>query len=152
MACQYLVSNVRSTVSLVVLLSSLEAPVIRPGWFPFYLRTGQSIVWPSDPPGNAAIEVQAIRELVVACRVDGRPKAEVTWLFNGVDIQSALNSSVNITEITQGRSVATINVGALQDVLRGENTIVCQAENFGGSTAGTIVLQGICKHILPLTV
>lgn len=63
-----------------------------------------------------------------------------------MDIQSALNLSVNITEITQGRSVAIINVRALREVLRGENTIVCQGENTAGSTTGTIVLQGICKH------
>ena len=134
---------------VVILLYFSAAPRIRPGWFPFFLRPGQSIVWPSDPPQNATIEVQAINELVVACRVDGRPKAEVTWLFNGVDIQSALNSSVNITEIIQGRSVAIISVEALRDVLRGENTIVCQAENLGGSTTGTITVQGICKYIQP---
>ena len=129
-----------------------DAPLVRPGWLPFELRkVGQRIVWPSDPPVNYEVEVQVDRELVLACRVEGRPKAEVVWLFNGMDIQTALglgvleNSSANITEVKQGRSILTIDVTANRVILRGENVIQCSAANAGGSTSGTVILQGISK-------
>ena len=85
------------------------------------------------------------------CLVEGRPKAEVVWLFNGVDIETALglgvlkNSSANITEVKQGRSILTIDVTANQVILSGENVIQCSAANAGGSTSGSVILQGICK-------
>ena len=124
------------------------APRVRPGWIPYRLIEGQSIFWPSEPPVNGLFDVQVVRELVIACRVEGRPKAEVEWQFNGEDIQSVDvldNSSVSIREVREGRSVLTINVEANQDILRGENTIECFAENAGGSTSGRLVLQGICE-------
>lgn len=100
---------------------------------------------------NNEVKVQVDRELVLACRVEGRPKAEVMWLFNGMDIATALdlgllqNSSANITEVKQGRSILIIDVAANEAILSGENVIECSATNDGGSTSGSVILQGISE-------
>ena len=127
------------------------APRVQPGWLPFEGMNNQSIIWPSDPPVTANIQTQVVQQLVFACRVDGKPKAEVAWRFNGIDIEVAVSiglldaSSVSTEIISSGRSVLIINVEPNQDILRGDNDIECFAENEGGSTTGRVNLQGICK-------
>ena len=116
-----------------------------------HITREQSLVWPTQLSVTHTFNVQVVKELVALCLVEGRPKAEVVWLFNGIDIQTALglgvleNSSANITEVKQGRSILTINVTANRVILRGENVIQCSAANAGGSTSGTVILQGISK-------
>ena len=86
-----------------------------------------------------------------ACRVNGKPKADVTWQFNDVGLQEASaigllnNSSFSILNFPNGRGVLIIGVEANRDILRGQNEIVCSAENAGGSTMGSITIEGICK-------
>jgi hypothetical protein len=133
------VAEVTSTLKV----KEAVAPLVRPGWFPFEIQNKQRIFWPSDPPVNESFEVQVVRELVIPCRVDGRPKANVLWQFNGLDIQTALGSSANITEVKQGRSVLTIDVEANQGILRGVNVIECSAANAGGATSGRLTLHGV---------
>lgn len=128
----------------------IATPRIRPGWLPFEIRNRQRMFWPRDPSVTNSFEVQVVKELVFPCRVEGRPKSEVAWQFNGMDIETVLGldllqeSSANITEVSQGRSVLIINVEVNQDVLSGENVIECSAANAGGSTSGSVILQGIC--------
>ena len=94
-----------------------------------------------------------IRELVFACRVGGKPKADVVWQFNNVEIQQAseidlLNeTSFSILNFPNGRSALTINVEENSDILRGQNEIVCTAENAGGSTTGSFTIEGICTYL-----
>ena len=121
------------------------APLVRPGWLPFGLQNEQRIFWPSNPPANNSFAVQAVEELVFACRVEGRPKADVTWQFNGLDIQTALGSSANITEVRPGRSILTIEVEANRDILTDVNVIDCFAANAGGVTSGRVILHGVCE-------
>ena len=129
----------------------LVAPLVRPGYLPFDITPSQAIFWPSDPPSTVIFETQVVKQLVFACRVDGRPEADVVWSFNGVGIDIAIaigllnDTSVATEVIISGRSVLTIDVEPNQDILRGENEIECFAENAGGSTTGTVIVQGVCK-------
>jgi hypothetical protein len=127
-----------------------DAPSINPGWFPFILRQNQSIFWPVDPAPSTStsLDVQLARELVFACRVGGKPRPNVMWEFNNLQIQEAIaiglldNTSVSITTFPNARSVLIIAVEANQDILRGRNEIACSAANAGGATTGRITLEG----------
>lgn len=146
-----LATYIHSSITECYVTSPLVAPLVLPGYLPFDIISSQRIFWPSDPPVTMDFETQVVKQLVFACRVDGRPEADVVWSFNGVGIEIAIgigllnDSSVNTEIITSGRSVLTIDVEPNQDILRGENEIECFAENAGGSTTGTVTVQGVCK-------
>lgn len=126
------------------------APLLRPGWFPFKLGQNQSIYWPSAQNTSASFEVQRVGELVIPCRVGGRPRPNVIWQFNSLSIQESIaigllgNSSVSIVNFPNGRSALVIEVAANGVILQGRNEITCSAGNAGGSTTGRLTLEGIC--------
>ena len=125
--------------------------MLQPGWFPFFLKPGQKLISPSIPEIRETIDLREFKELIFACRVDGRPKAEVDWLYNDVDIgMSGLPPrSYAINEEIGGRSVLMFNLQDffnetdLPNGLLGTNTIQCSADNEAGSSVtGTAVVTG----------
>ena len=120
------------------------APRVRPGWFPFDLQNEQRIYWPSEQEETHTFNIQDVEELVFACRVEGKPKPEVVWTFNDLDIASGMSSlNFTIMEVSQGRSALTIVVESNEMQFRMQNVIDCTATNAAGSTRGRVTLQGI---------
>ena len=123
------------------------APELRPGWVPFAINRKQQIIWPSIPVITRTFNVEIVEELHFACLIDGRPRAEVVWTFNGIDIETTFGITANVTELSTGKSVLSIDVRANVGILSGENIVECSGVNAGGSINGRVIIQGICKII-----
>jgi hypothetical protein len=129
------------------------APQLQPGWFPFDLRSGQKIIFPTEAATSVTVELSEFTELVFACRMDGRPKATVRWLFNEFPIENL--PGVTIMEVGEGRSVLIINLATYNEsvsnnmsmrpnlLLGTDNRIQCTGDNAAGaSVTGRVLLTG----------
>ena len=110
------------------------------------MKTGQKLIFPRLTTFGVNIELTEFAELVFACRVDGRPKAEVRWFFNELPI--ALGDGQTIIEVGEGRSVLILDLSKFNDTfgpnaLLGTNNIQCRADNAAGaSVTGSVDLTG----------
>ena len=135
-----------SSVSLAYVHScSVVAPVLQPGWFPFRPTSGQKLIF---PPAMETINLREFKTLVVPCRFDGRPKAEITWQFNDNPIADELpfNSFLEL-EPVQGRGVLILDLensfnATFNNPLLGTNIIDCIGDNDAGTDSGRLILQG----------
>lgn len=134
-------------------LLAAVAPTLQPGWFPFELQFGQKLISPSFPEVAETIDLREYKELIFACRVDGRPRAEVTWRLNEMNIERSdlPPNSYDIFEVIGGRSVLVFDLLSFfneteNNGLLGTNRIQCSADNEAGSSVtGTAVLIGESK-------
>lgn len=125
------------------------APQLQPGWFPFYIRSGQKIIWPTVSGAVETVDIRVVSELVVPCRVDGKPKAAVQYTFNDFPIETR-GLNVSVVEVFPGRWVLRIfpNLEELIVItqpthpLLGTNVIECIADNNAGSAIGRLTLNG----------
>ena len=117
--------------------------MLQPGWFPFIARRGELIFWPQSELETRVININTLQVLHFACRVDGKPRGEVIWQFNGAAIETALVAGANITEVREGRSVLSIDVESNFDILRERNLVECSASNVGGVTSGQVITEGV---------
>ena len=124
------------------------APELQPGWFPFHPSSNQKLLFPNSPPAMAAVNLQEFDQLILACRVDGRPRARVDWFFNDVQIDTALpDGGFQTIEPVQGRSILIFDLIRFNETsmnpLLGPNSIRCSGSNFAGTIAsGSVSLQG----------
>ena len=133
----------------IIFLLFLVAPVLRPGWFPFHLSTGQKVLFPdvTVPPPEVTIDLREFDELIFACRVDGKPKGLVRWLVDDIPIDDT-GLPYDVVEIVPGRSVLIFDLKNMFNMtmfngLLGSNQITCESDNAAASlTRGDIVLNG----------
>ena len=123
----------------------LVAPVLRPGWFPFHLSTGQKVLFPdvTVPPAEVTIDLREFDELIFACRVDGKPKGLVRWLVDDVPVEES-GLPHEVVEIVQGRSVLIFDLinMTVGNGLLGTHQITCESDNAAASlTRGNIILN-----------
>ena len=151
--CECIVTNI-SYFAIVV-------PQFQPRWYPFILQSDQKLInLIEGMVGNVEIvELTEFRQLVFACRVDGRPKPRIRWFFN--DNRINITGS-NVSEVSQGRSVLTIdletyrehflrNLSGMPNLLLGTNRIQCVADNVAGTVRGSVRLRGessLCNNIV----
>ena len=138
--------NVITMIHSLNFFSSTVPPQFRPYWFPF---PRQRLFWPDSPPALASVNVQSFAELVFACRVEGIPKAAVTWTINGLPPGDTVQN-FTIVEIREGRSVLIVEITEDDQKMifsNQMNTIQCAAANAAGSTSGSVVLSGSCEFI-----
>ena len=129
--------------------SPTVAPQVRPYWFPFPIEAGQRIFWPNSLQVQASVDVQRYDELVFACRVEGRPKAEVMWTINGLSPGDVVQN-FTVNETLQGRSVLIVDItDDNQKVLFSNqmNVVQCMAANDAGMTLGSVALTGSCEFM-----
>ena len=125
----------------------LVAPLLRPGWFPFRLDNRQRVLFPNQNPVSETIDLRQVEELIFACRVEGRPKAEVEWFINDMPIDEDVFPH-EVIEVVPGRSILIFDLlnvynDTMNNGLLGENTITCSADNFAENpTSGSVILHG----------
>ena len=122
--------------------------MLQPGWFPFRPTSGQKLLFPDLPAPIETVNLREFEQLVLACRMDGRPKVEIAWRINDQPIGVALpRGGYRILEPVQGRSVLvldllnTFNETFVNELLRA-NTIQCIGTNLAGTAEGRVELQG----------
>jgi hypothetical protein len=124
------------------------APVLQPGWFPFRPTSGQKLIFPDTPPVTETINLREFTQLVLACRMDGRPKVEITWQINDQPLDDVLTRGGHqVLEPVQGRSVLILDLlntfnETFDNPLLGRSTIDCIGGNLAGSANGRVNLQG----------
>jgi hypothetical protein len=126
------------------------APVLQPGWFPFRPTSVQKLVFPdtSSPAMETIINLREFEQLVLACRMDGRPKVDITWRINDRRLNEVLTrGGYEVLEPVQGRSVLILDLlntfnETVDNPLLGLNTIECIGANLAGSANGRANLQG----------
>ena len=94
------------------------------------------------------INLREFEQLVLACRMDGRPKVEITWRINDRRLNEVLTrGGYEVLEPVQGRSVLILDLlntfnETVDNPLLGLNTIDCIGGNLAGSANGRANLQG----------
>ena len=136
--------------SCILFILASVAPVLQPGWFPFRPTSVQKLVFPdtSSPAMETIINLREFEQLVLACRMDGRPKVEITWRINDRRLNEVLTrGGYEVLEPVQGRSVLILDLlntfnETFDNPLLGLNTIDCIGGNLAGSANGQANLQG----------
>lgn len=132
------------------------APVLQPRWYPFNIKKGQRLIWPTEGGVSETVDLRVYDELIFPCRVSGRPRAIVMWLFNDQPIEDnpELQDQFSIVEVGQGNSILTIRlenftafgtgiISGGPNELLGRNVIQCVADNAAEDIArGTVTLNG----------
>lgn len=132
---------------MLILTCFLVAPLLRPGWFPFHLENGQRVLFPNQNQVDVTIDLRQVEELIFACRVDGRPKAEVEWFVNDMPIELT-GLPHEVMEVVPGRSVLRFDLlnvynETSSNGLLGRNIIKCEADNAAQQlTSGSVNLLG----------
>lgn len=151
--------HIQCYIIYCLLVLAAVVPVLQPGWFPFELQSDQLVISPDIPPVVRTVDLREFKELVFSCRVDGKPKGVVTWLYNEVpiDMTTLPQSSYDIFEVVQGRSVLVFDLfnffnetGALGTTngLLGTNRIQCIGSNeAGNSLTGEAIVMGESKKV-----
>ena len=118
-----------------------------PRWFPFDLLNGQKIVFPTESGVTETVDLREFQELIIPCRVEGRPRPLVEWRINDVPIEDTgiSEEAYDIKEVSPARSVLIFdllnhfNETMTRNELLGTNVIQCSV---GNDNLGTVTVEG----------